>query len=415
MPEDPHPQAIALYNRGCVLQARQEFEAAISCYTEALAIDPRLASAYSNRGAALAAMNRCEEALASLDRAIDLEPDYPEAHFSRAVTLLLEGELPAGWLEFEWRWKTVPGRILRQSKNFPQPPWLGGEAVAGRTLLLYCERGLGDTLQFCRYAKLVSELQAKVILQVQAPLVELMRSLGGEIRVISETEALPHFDLQCPLLSLPLVFGTSLQNVPALEKYIRADAGKVSQLRNRLDQLARLGATRGLVTPATVSSAVLLSPGAAAPRVGLVWRGDAHNPDDRNRSIALRELLTFLPAELRYFSLQKEITAEERALLEADTRVTVLSSDLGFEDTAALCECLDLVIAIDTSVAHLAAALGRRTWILLPFNPDCRWLLKREDSPWYPSVKLYRQARSGDWLAVLARVRDALNGLPRRA
>jgi tetratricopeptide (TPR) repeat protein len=382
------------------LQGQEAWEAAIGCYDQALALDPSLAAAHSNRGAALAALNRCDEALASFDRAISLRPDYPEAHFSRAVTLLLQGNLAAGWIEFEWRWKTAPGRALKCAKDFAQPLWLGAQPIAGKTLLLHCERGLGDTLQFCRYARNVSELEAKVILQVQAPLLELLRRLPAAIQVVGETEALPHFDLQCPLLSLPLAFRTSLGTIPAPHRYLSADVAKVLRLQCKLGRPRR-------------------------PRIGLVWRGDARNPDDRRRSVALHDLLANLPVHLEYFSLQKEIAPQEALQIQGQARQARASQSrasqaqpiqthaqlsvledvvMDFEHTAALCECLDLVISIDSSVAHLAAALGRTTWILLPFNPDCRWLLDRNDSPWYPSVRLYRQAVPGDWRTVLARV-----------
>jgi hypothetical protein len=388
MSDEMHRQAAALYDRGCELQQRQEFDAAIAAYDEALALDPNLAPAYSNRGAAFAAMNRCDEALSSLDRAIDLKPDYAEAHFCKAVTLLMQGDLRAGWVEFEWRWKTAPGRAVQ--KNFLKPQWSGGEAVAGKTLLLYAERGLGDTLQFCRYVPMVTRLRAKVILQVQAPLVVLLRSLSADIQVIGDAEELPDYDLHCPLLSLPLVFKTASSSIPAPRRYLRAERQEVARLR--------------------AGSAAI-----GAPRVGLVWRGDAHNPDDRNRSIALRDVLPHLPDGPHYFSLQREITTAELPLLGAQTNLSVLGDAMNFEVTAALCECLDLVIAIDTSVAHLAAALGVRTWILLPFNADCRWLLERRDSPWYPTARLYRQNSRGDWADVLVRVRADLERLARGA
>jgi tetratricopeptide (TPR) repeat protein len=390
MSEATHQQVIALYNHACELQRRQELQGAIAAYDQALMLDTNFAAAYSNRGAALTALNRCDDALESLDRAIDLNPDYAEAHFCKAVALLMRGDLPAGWREFEWRWETTPGRALRQTKNFPQPQWLGEDSVAGKTVLLYSERGLGATLQFCRYALLVSQLNAKVILQVQAPLVALLRSLSNDIQVLSETEPLPHFERHCPLLSLPMVFKTSVATIPAPRRYLRADAADIARFRARL------------TTPGT-------------RRVGLVWRGDAHNPDDRNRSLALRDLLPHLAKDLQYFSLQREILPQERSLIEAHPRFAILSSELGFEATAALCECLDVVIAIDTSVAHLAAALGVRTWILVPFNADCRWLLGRADSPWYPTATLYRQRKQGDWPDVLARVRTDLERLQRGA
>lgn len=395
MAHPQHRQAVAIYNRACELQLRQDWQAAIAAYDQAIALDPNFAAAYSNRGAAFAAMNRCDEALASLDRAIGLKPDYAEAHFCRAITLLMRGDLPAGWMEFEWRWKTVPGQELRRAKHFLEPKWLGEQAIAGKRLLIHCERGLGDTLQFCRYVLMLLRLQATPILQVQAPLMALLRRLSPEIQIVGEAEPLPRFDLQCPLLSLPLIFKTALNTIPAARRYLSADAGRVARLRAKLAPRATPRAT-----PCT------------RPRVGLVWRGDADNPDDRNRSIALTDLLAFLPPELDYFSLQKDLTAEERASIQAQPRVDVVNEDLNFEETAALCECLDLVLSIDSSVAHLAAALGRETWILLPFNPDCRWLLEREDSPWYPSVKLYRQTRAGDWHAPLARVRAELERLP---
>jgi hypothetical protein len=340
-------------------------------------------------------MNRCSEALASLDRAISLVPDYPEAHFSRAITLLLKGDLSAGWIDFEWRWKTSPGRALRRSKTFSRPLWLGEEAAAGKTLLLYCERGCGDTLQFCRYAPMVAQLGAKVILQVQAPLVALLRSLHQGIQVVSETETLPHFDLQCPLLSLPLVFKTSLITIPAPVRYLGAESGKIAHVQTRLHEV-------GAMHENTRS---------AVRRVGVVWRGDAANPDDRNRSIELSSLLSCLAPGLQYFSLQKEVTPAERTLIEAHPLFSFLDDESDFADTAALCECLDFVVAVDTSVAHLAAALGVKTWILLPFNPDCRWLLDRRDTPWYPTVELYRQTLAGDWSPVFARVRDDLGRL----
>lgn len=393
MTQELHRQAVARFNLGCALQTQQNWEGAIARYDEALVLEPKLAPAYSNRGAALAAMNRCDEALASLDRAISLVPDYPEAHFCRAVTLLLKGELPSGWADFEWRWRTAPGRALRQAKNFSRPLWLGEVSVVGKTLLLYCERGLGDTLQFCRYALMVSQLGAQVILQVQAPLVRLLRSLGPNIRVVSETEALPHFDLQCPLLSLPLVFKTSLNTIPAPRRYLGAEAGRVAHMRARLNEAG-----------AGCSGARHKD----APRIGVVWRGDANNPDDRNRSLELCNLLPFLPPGVAYVSLQKEVTPAERSMIEAQSFCTLLDDESDFVDTAALCECLDLVVAVDTSVGHLAAALGVRTWILLPFNPDCRWLLDRADSPWYPAVELYRQKVAGDWSHVLARVGNDL-------
>ena len=248
--------------------------------------------------------------------------------------------------------------------------------------MLYCERGLGDTLQFYRYAKSVRELGAIVLLQVQEPLVELL-ALESASQVLPDTQLPPPFDVHCPLLSLPLALKIELTTIPA-GKYLSAPPAKIARRR------AKLGET-------------------VKPRIGLVWRGDPGNPVDSRRSVALSQLLPYLPAGFHYFSLQKELSESEQRSIAAHPDDFSLEQELNFVETAALCECLDLVISVDTSIAHLSAALGQKTWILLPFNPDCRWLLDRNDSPWYPSATLYRQARSGDWHGALTRVAGDLN------
>lgn len=365
----------AHFNRANALQSLQKHEAAVLGYDTALALSPDYAQAHSNRGAALCALNRLTEALASFDAAIALKPDLAEAHFGKAITLLLNGHFPAGWAEYEWRPQAVG--------NYQKPRWQGEGSLAGKKLLLYCERGLGDTLQYCRYAKLASDLRATVILQVQEPLLAVLEDLAGVTQVIGMRSSLPEYDYHCPLLSLPFVFRTQLESIPAARRYLQADRARVAYWHNRL----------------------ALRPGI---RIGLVWRGDPDNRDDIKRSIRLAELLPMLPTQLQFVSLQKDISASERRALKAYPSASILSDELDFPDTAAVCECLDLVISVDTSVAHLSGALGKRTWILLPFNPDCRWLLNRADSPWYPSVKLYRQPVMNAWHAVLKRIADDL-------
>jgi len=341
------------------------------------------ADEYSNRGAALAAMNRWDEALANFDQAIALRPDHAGAHFCRAILWLLQGDFARGWAEYEWRWKTVHGRALQARRRFLQPIWLGTEDIAGKTILLYSETGLGDTLQFCRFAKLVRDLGATVLLQVQEPLVELLAQLESVSQVLPETVPPPPFDVHCPLLSLPLALAIELATIPA-GKYLSAPLTRAARWRAQVGRSAR-------------------------PRIGLVWRGDPHNPDDPKRSLTLAELLPHLPGGFQYLSLQKEVNESERRLVAAHLDDFVPAYELDFVETAALCECLDLVISVDTSIAHLSAALGQKTWILVPYNPDCRWLLDRDDSPWYPSARLYRQARSGDWCGLLTRVAADLN------
>jgi hypothetical protein len=360
-----------------------DFALAIAGYDRVIAINPGSADAYANRGASLAGLSRWNEALANFDQAIAIRPGHAEAHVSRAILWLLQGDFARGWAEFEWRWETSYGRALRERKGFSQPLWLGAEAIAGKTILLYCERGLGDTLQFCRFARMVRDLGVTVLLRVQEPLVEMLSQVEGVSQVFADTRQPPPFDVHCPLLSLPLALKIELATIPA-KKYLSAPPTALARRQAKLGESTK-------------------------PRIGLVWRGDPDNPDDHKRSLKLAQFLPHLPSGFQYLSLQKELTELERRTVAARHVDFSLWQELNFVDTAALCECLDLVISVDTSVAHLSAALGRKTWILLPFSPDCRWLLDRHDSPWYPSAKLYRQARSGDWHGVLTRVAADLN------
>jgi tetratricopeptide (TPR) repeat protein len=360
------------------LFARGLLDDALACIDRALAIDPDNAVVHANRGIVLVALCRLPEALASFDRAVGLKPDYAEAYFGRAVARLLSGDFARGWVDFEWRWKRSNGPAALQRKEFAQPLWLGEKSLVGKTLLVHAEIGLGDTLQFCRYVTLLAELGAKVILQVQPPLVELLADLQGVSRVMTEGQPLPAFDYHCPLLSLPLAFKTELKTIPAERRYLHVDPAKVARWKARMDPAGR--------------------------RVGLVWRGDPDNRDDRHRSMALSDLLQHLPVDHRYYSLQKDLSEAEMRIFHAHPTASCLADVLDLTETAAVCECMDLVISVDTSVAHLSAALGKPTWILLPFSPDCRWLLSRVDSPWYPSMTLYRQESIGDWRGVLTRV-----------
>jgi hypothetical protein len=368
----------AFFNQANALQTLGRLDEAIAGYDEAIRIKPDLAEAHANRGVALVALTRLPEALASFDTAIALKADYAEAYFGRAVTRLMDGDFAGGWSDFEWRWKRTNGPRGLVRRAFSQPLWLGDAPIAGKSLLIYSEIGLGDTLQFCRYATLLSTLQVAVVLQVQSPLIEVLAQLDGVARIVAEGQPLPAFDYHCPLLSLPLACKTQLNTIPAPRKYLTANRSKVARWR------ARLGSER--------------------LRVGLVWRGDPNNPDDTHRSIQLSDLLQRLPLDVRYISLQKDLSEEERQLIHANPALVCLADELNFTETAAVCECMDLVISVDTSVAHLSAALGKPTWILLPFSPDCRWQLNRKDSPWYPTVTLYRQESIGDWRSPLARV-----------
>jgi tetratricopeptide (TPR) repeat protein len=376
----------AHFNQGVLLHQLGRFEDALYSYDRAIAYRSDYSEAYSNRGNVLAELNQLAAAMGSYQKAIELERKYAEAHFNLSIALLLAGEFEQGWNEYEWRWENTRGSVINERRDFPQPLWLGAEIPIGKTILLYGEQGLGDTIQFCRYAKLVASLGATVILEVQEALVRLLAGLEGMSLVVARGSALPAFDLQCPLMSLPLAFKTALENIPSAIQYLLGDPDNIARWQARLGERNR-------------------------PQVGLVWSGNARQRNDHKRSIPLASLIKNLPSDCRYVCLQRDLREFDEQTLKANPDVLNFGQELDFENTAALCECLDLVISVDTSVAHLSAALGKKTWILLPFNPDWRWLLERNDSPWYPTVTLYRQHRIGDWSGAFEKITADLSHL----
>ena len=365
-------------NRGNTLKELGRFDEALASYDRAVELKPDFAQAYSNRGNTLKALKRLNEALASHDRALRIEPDYAEGHWNRCLCHLLMGDFTHGWEGYEWRWRLEQRQ--KWKRDFKQPFWLGKESLSGRTILLHGEQGLGDTLQFCRYARLVNELGARVILEVQQSLVSLLARLDGVTHVVARGSALPEFDCHCPLLSLPLAFKTRLDTIPAEHNYISADDEKVSEWRAKLGERIK-------------------------PRIGLVW--SSSTPSDK--SIALADIARALPDGFQYVSLQKEVRDVDAGVLASCPGMLHFAEQLNdFADTAALCALMDVVVSVDTSVAHLAGAMGKPLWILVTYVPDWRWLLDRNDSPWYPSARLFRQERTGDWAGVIDRVRTEL-------
>ena len=368
--------------RGNVLQKLTRLKAAVSSYDRAIVIKPDSAEAYSNRGTALQELMQLDAAVASYDRAIAIKPDYASAYWNKSFVLLLRGDFENGWPLHEWRWRR--GQAGRHKRDFPQPLWLGKEPLSGKTILLHSEQGLGDTIQFCRYARLVANLDAHVIMEVPEPLLPLLKDLDGVSQFVAKGSALPAFDYHCPLLSLPLAFRTDLGSIPCPRRYLRADREHVAIWRVRLGEPTK-------------------------PRIGLVWSGNTEHKYDHSRSMALAELVKHLPSKYEYVSLQKDVREADRPKLEARLDILHFGDELkDFADTAALCEQLRLIISVDTSVAHLAGALGKPVWILLPYRPDWRWMLERTDSPWYPGARLFRQEKSGDWDAVMKRVKAEL-------
>jgi Tfp pilus assembly protein PilF len=394
-----HDRAIALkpdyadayVNRGVVLARLQRHAEALANVDRAIALQPDDAEAYFNRGRLLADLQRQQEALVSYDRAIALRGDYAEAHWNQSHCLLALGRFDRGWRLFEWRNKLdTPGG----TRAFARPVWLGEASIAGKTLFIHWEQGLGDTLQFCRYAGLAQALGAQVVLSVQDPLRKLLGTLGPEVNVIGGNETPVEFDYHCPMMSLPGAFRTTLETIPRATPYLAADAAAVAAWRGRLAALVGL-------------------------RVGLCWAGNprrdhpsAHAVDQR-RSITLAQFAPLAAVTgASFVSLQKGEAAAQAATPPTCLPMHDWTNELtDFADTAALIEALDLVITVDTAVAHLAGALGKKVWILNRHDACWRWLLDRDDSPWYPTARLFRQPTPGDWDSVIAEVAVALREL----
>ena len=399
-------------NLGNTLQELRRFSDAVLCYEESLRLGPECPQAHNNLGNALRELGRLDEAIlhfleavrrrpdyhqayrnlgntltdkglfaeaaACYREAVRLRPDWAEAHKSLGNALLITGEFREGWEEVEWRWLTADAPKI----SFTEPVW-DGSRLDGRTILLWAEQGLGDTLQFVRYAGAVAARGGRVVVECQTPLVPLVETVAGVGQVVAYGDELPRFEVHAPLQSLPRILGTTAGDIPATVPYLRVSEG----LREKW--AAHLSAEAGL-------------------KVGLAWAGNPANRRDHKRSIRAELLapLERVPG-VRWFSLQKNPPDGMPPL-----PITDVAGD--FPNTAAAIECLDLVISVDSAMAHLTGALGKPVWTLLPFVPDWRWLLEREDTPWYPSMRLFRQSRAGDWQEVLERIAAAIAGLIHR-
>jgi len=392
----------ALVNRGNTLLRLNEPMTAIASYDTALAAMPGHPQILTNRGHALRRLNRPLEALADFKAALIAAPEFAEANFEAAMTHLTLGDFDTGWKEYEWRWKT--GAFARHRRPFRAPPWLGDEPVEGKTILLHAEQGFGDTIQFVRYAPLLVSRGARVICEVQPELQPLL-SQFTDVTVIASGATRPAFDLHAPLLSLPLAFRTQAGTIPDALPYLAAPAERVAYWRDRLPP--------------------------DHPRMGLVWSGSPTHKNDANRSIALARLaplfenppmpglglqsLGLQSLGFQSLSLQTELRDADRDTLRGLTNLVHLGEGIrDFADTAAIISLLDVVVAVDTAVAHLAGALGKPVVILLPYAADFRWMRGRDDTPWYPTAKLMRQPAFGDWDSVIIRLRDELRDMAGR-
>jgi tetratricopeptide (TPR) repeat protein len=368
-------------NLGIVLRDLGKLEESAACHERALALRPDFAEAHNNLGNTLRSQGRADEARRSYERALAIDPGSVEARWNRGLVALLQGDYATGWRDYEVRFQ----RKRNTPRDFPQRMWRG-EPLAGATILLHAEQGLGDTIQFLRYVPLVQASGGNVILDVPASMMRLAAQIRGVAAVVKSGDPLPSFAWHCPLMSLPLACGTTLECIPAEAPYLTVP-----------DDAQR--------------EAAALSWPSDGLRVGLVWSGNSRYLEDRIRSIpfSLFEPLLDLDSA-RFFSLQMGPAAAQ--LPTEETSVTDLQSAIkDMADTAALIAQLDLVITVDTAVAHLGGALAKPTWVLLPFAPDWRWLTKREDSPWYPTVRLFRQPQPGEWNSAIDRVRVELSAL----
>ena len=362
----------------------------MASYDRAIALRPDYAEAFNNRGVTLQDLKRIDEALASYDRAIALRPHYADALTGRGLCRLLAGRFIEGWADHEWRWKSV---TFAHHKRPGFPDWQG-ENLEGRHLLVFSEQGLGDVIQFARYLPLLQRQRCRLTFQTYPTLVRLLRPLTTAIEVVTVLDRKQEFDVQVALMSLPYRFGTGLSSIPNAVPYLRAEAEFVARYRQRI--------------------------GVHGFKVGIAWQGNPHAKVDRGRSIPLREFLPLarLPG-VRLISLQRQHGLEQLAQLPADANIETRGDDFApapdeFIDTAAAIANLDLVITSDTSVAHLSAALGCPTWVVLAYAADWRWMLDRDDSPWYPSMRLFRQPHPGDWGSTFSNVVSALVALRNR-
>jgi len=364
------------YNLGNAFTAAPIAAEAVACYRRALQIDRRYTDAWVNLGAALQQLGECETAVAALDQALTLEPDLPQAQWNKAIALLLSGQLHEGWDLYEWRWRAVSGLTL---PAVDRPRW-DGASPKGRRMLVVAEQGLGDTIQFARYATMLRALGADVTLECPASLKTLLDGSNIADRLLVSGDPRPEIDVWAPLMSLPGLFGTDMSTIPADCPYLAAMPADV---------------------PAAADDHAL--------KVGLVWRGSLTNDRGRFRSCALSDMqpLTNVPG-VRLFSLQTELSPEDAAALET-MGIPDLGSGFGdFSASASAVQAMDLIVSVDTATAHLAGALGKPIWTMLSAIPDWRWFLERTDSPWYPTMRLFRQRRISDWTSVVDEVSASL-------
>lgn len=379
--------AVTYYNLGNIFQDEDKLDEAIQYFQKAISLDPYFHDAYLNLGIALYDKQQIDRAITCYQEALRLDPDLADAHWNLSHALLLSGKFREGWKEYEWRWKIKELYLhsLPKTDNFHQQKWDGSD-ITGLFILLHAEQGFGDTIQFIRYAPLVAKRCAGVIIECPKALTALLKNVEGISHVIAYGEAKPRFNIHCPILSLPLIFDTTLESIPAKTPYISTDPALVQQWRKIFQN----------------DNSFL--------NVGLVWATD-RLPGKKSCSLEIFSPLSQMQG-ITFYSLQKGEAAAQAKNPPFGMKLIDYTEEIkDFSDTAALIENLDLIISIDTAVAHLAGAMGKPVWTLLHFTPDWRWMLNREDSPWYPTMRLFRQSSPGDWKSVIAQVEIELKKL----
>ena len=372
----------ALSNRGAILNELKRYDEALASYDKAINLKPDYYEAWYNKGVTLGELKRYDEALASYDKAIILKPDYSAAHWNKALTQLVLGNFESGWKNHEYRWKKTKAEPMRH-QQFPLLTNLN--EISGKIVLVWSEQGYGDTIQFSRFIEKLIELKADVIFEVQEPLKALLQNSFLHPKIISQEESTGVIDFQIPLVSLPLLFSTNFDNIPSTNSYIRADEDNLIFWRDKLNSTNK------------------------KMNIGVACSGNKNHLNDKNRSMDLR-FFEPITDKANLFLIQKDLREKDRDFLSQHPGIKFLGEEIkSFNDSASIIQAMDLVITVDTSLAHLSGALGKPTLIMLPWNPEWRWLLDRQDSPWYPTAKLFRQPNRDNWEAVIKEVILHLN------
>jgi FKBP-type peptidyl-prolyl cis-trans isomerase 2 len=375
----------AHHNLGLAYKDIGQFDEAIICFQRVLQLQPDHANAYYNLGNTLVAKEQFSEAMQCYRKAVEINPGHADAHWSMGLMHLRLGNFDDGWKAYEKRWEL---KDVMVKPRFKQPEW-DGQGIEGRTILLYAEQGFGDTIQFVRYVPFVAERGAKVIVECQRELASLLTNTAGVSQIVAKGEQYPDFDIHYPLLSLPLIFSTTAGTIPSKIPYINADPALVQKWRSKMGR---------------DNSPV---------KVGLVWAGNPKLKFGHSRSCSLGAFAPLADRDdITFYSLQVGDASAQTKDAPAEMRLVDYTGEIkDFADTAAFIQSLDLIISVDTAAAHLAGALGKPVWTLLPFVSDWRWMLEREDSPWYPTMRLFRQPAPADWESVIVRVKEALKTL----